>query len=351
VFFFKDKTGCKLLGQGDTQVVRMSTSSVTGSNWCTIESDPGVFTELITQIGVTDVQVEELYDLDKLLIEELKPIYGLIFLFKWRANEKDDRVSSNHPNIFFANQVINNACATQAILSILLNCPDVDIGEELRTFKSFTQDFPPYLKGEAISNSDLIRSTHNSFARPEPFVMEDKKATEEDDDVYHFISYIHFDGFLYELDGLKSGPINLGACTKDDWLDKAFPVIQKRIDKYSRSEIRFNLMAIIKNRKTMYTEQIEQLISQRNQIESQLKESMQSESISHDDLKAKQVQIDDQVNALKHKIDLEEDKFKNWKVENIRRKHNYIPFLVNLLKILAEKGELIPLIQRAQKKV
>ncbi|RUO96327.1 peptidase C12, ubiquitin carboxyl-terminal hydrolase, partial [Jimgerdemannia flammicorona] len=160
-----------------------------GGNWCLIESDPGVFTELIADMGVKGTQVEEIWSLDDETLEELKPIYGLIFLFKWQGTQSSEAhpdFSGTDDHVFFTQQVITNACATQAILSILLNSSSIDVGEELTKFKSFTTEFPPDLKGLAISNSDVIRAVHNSFARSDPFVSEGRDSREDEkEDLFH----------------------------------------------------------------------------------------------------------------------------------------------------------------------
>eukprot|EP01102_Stenamoeba_stenopodia_P018407 TRINITY_DN6742_c0_g1_i1.p1 TRINITY_DN6742_c0_g1~~TRINITY_DN6742_c0_g1_i1.p1 ORF type:complete len:226 (+),score=61.69 TRINITY_DN6742_c0_g1_i1:459-1136(+) len=217
---------------------------------------------------------------------------------------------------------------------------NIELGEELTNFKAFTSDFPPEMKGLAISNSELIRNLHNSFARPEPWVVEETHQTTSSEDIYHFISYLPFGGKIYELDGLKRGPILLEDSYRgDDWLSAVTPHIQKRIEKYSKSEIRFNLMAVVKNRKNTFLKELEELERKKQEIQSNAMDTDSSEPSL----------IDAHIQEVKQKLALEQEKLDKWKLENIRRKHNYVPFLVNLLKLLAEKGELMPLIEKSRK--
>lgn len=119
----------------------------------------------------------------------------------------------------------------------------------------------------------------------------DSKAATKDDDVYHFVSYLPIDGRLYELDGIREGPVDLGPIPAEkDWLDVVRPVIEKRMKKYvllfkkcfhdlckifealiiifsfflrySEGEINFNLMAIVSDRKTKYEKKMQKIEKQ-----------------------------------------------------------------------------------------
>ncbi|KAK0720375.1 ubiquitin carboxyl-terminal hydrolase 2 [Lasiosphaeris hirsuta] len=278
--------------------------------WNTIESDAGVFTYLLDNLGVKDVQFEELISLDADALAQLHPVYGVIFLFKfptdapYRGEKPLDGAFDNDAseNLFFAAQTIQNACGTQALLSVLLNKTDpgaaegaeagyVDVGESLRDFREFTMVLPPEFRGEALSNSELIRDVHNSFAKSSPFVDETQRQASDDDEAFHFIAYTPVNGILYELDGLQPAPISHGACLPGEFPAKVMEVLQRRIARYDTTEIRFNLLAMTR------------------------------------DLRIRARELGD-VELLAR----EERKRRDWQFENALRRHNFVGFAGEVLK-------------------
>ncbi|XP_026317683.1 ubiquitin carboxyl-terminal hydrolase isozyme L5 [Hyposmocoma kahamanoa] len=306
-------------------------------DWCLIESDPGVFTQLIKKFGAKGVQVEELWTIEDSIFENLRPVHGLIFLFKYLQHEEpsgpvvtDDRLEK----IYFAKQVINNACATQAIISLLLNCnhPDVDLGPELSKLKEFSMSFDPKMRGLTLSNSQTIRSAHNSMAQQTLFEFDPKMAT-KDDDAYHFIAYMPIEGKLYELDGLREGPIDHGAIAPEqDWLDVVRPIILKRINVYTEGEIHFNLMALVSDRKMIYERQLEEHLKEVQML------GMETDI------------TENEIPKLRMFIEYEDAKMARYQLEMVRRRHNYLPFIITLLKILAEEKKLLPLFEKAKER-
>ena len=60
-------------------------------------------------------------------------------------------------------------------------------------------------------------------------------------------AYTPINGTLYELDGLQPAPISHGSCTFSQFPEKVIPVLQRRVERYSSGEIRFNLLAMTRD--------------------------------------------------------------------------------------------------------
>lgn len=81
-----------------------------------IESDNGVFTQLIRKFGAKGFQIKELWTIEDDILKTIRVVHGLIFIFKYLQHEElsGPKVADRRlDKINFAKQVISNACATQ----------------------------------------------------------------------------------------------------------------------------------------------------------------------------------------------------------------------------------------------
>ncbi len=70
-----------------------------------------------------------------------------------------------------------------------------------------------------------------------------------------------------------------------------------------------------------------------------LQSAMEADESTNDGDKDAEI---DHLQTLIADEDLKADRYRK---ENVRRRHNYIPFIVELLKILAKEGKLVPLVK------
>jgi len=187
--------------------------------------------------------------------------------------------------------------------------------------------------------------------------MESVKA-KHDDDVFHFIGYMPKGDKVYELDGLKPGPICLGPVTPGggalidpkaksdlDWLQTVRPEIQRRMAKFTEGEIHFNLMAMTRDRTVVAQEEIAA-------VEKQLAEAAPAGSDGPVAAAAElQAVAQSRLVELRETLKSEAALKARWQIENKRRQHNYLPFIVALLKKLAAANKLQPMREAGAKYV
>lgn len=207
------------------------------TSWSLTESDPILFNQLILDLGIIGINVEELITLDSTI--HLEPVYAFIFLFNHStavttaaAVSRTTTATTDDDSIYFSQQVINNACATIAILNATLNIHNnnVQLGHQLDNIREFSLPLDSESRGWIIANSNQLRSIHNAFAKQDSYSLQeddnDQSSLHNKEDAYHFITYLPIQNTLYELDGLTPAPISHGNIPQaSDWTTKAIEYV------------------------------------------------------------------------------------------------------------------------------
>ncbi|PFH52069.1 hypothetical protein AMATHDRAFT_57892 [Amanita thiersii Skay4041] len=307
----------------------MSVDDESSSGWQLTESDPGVFTELLKTLGVPLI-VDDLYSLDSESLAALQPLHAFIFLFKWLPSSQNESAPPSggeyDPDFagFFAHQVVNNACATLAVLNALGNIPSLTVGSQLNELLNFTVGMDAQTRGLVITSSDWLREAHNALSPPHAFSLDGLGLPRKSEDAYHFVVYLPVMGALYELDGLKEHPVTHGPCDGLDegWVKKAREVIERRISTYPEGSLEFSLLALRNDPLPLYQSQL-----------------------SH----ARTLGDTNTIADLVSKIADENAKRERWAFENSLRRHNHVGLVHALLLALAKKGALSDARESAKK--
>lgn len=198
-----------------------------------LESNPDIFNELSYKLGLSPIlQFHDLYSLtDPDLLSFIpQPVYAIILLFPLTTNyelyrESTDNLSSSKPyanekssDIKWFKQTIGNGCGLYALLHVLANLP---------------QDL--IINGSVLKENLLRQITKHSSVIDVARKVENLESDIQLDDNYgvqgqtaaptldepvelHFITYIKSgeNNHLYELDGRRNGPIDLGEASSTD---------------------------------------------------------------------------------------------------------------------------------------
>ncbi|KAG9193033.1 ubiquitin carboxyl-terminal hydrolase L3 [Alternaria panax] len=224
-----------------------------------LESNPDVFTELAHELGLsTSLGFEDVLSIDdrELLGFLPRPALALILVFpttgeyEKRAQDEDATLEDFHcsGSVVFFRQTINNACGLYAILHAICNgearqrIDDVSIIGQLL-------DASPTPDSDELAQA-LERNTGLEVAYAGAASKGDTEAplNAEDEVDYHYVAFVKSskDNHVYQLDGDRKRPIDLGALTADEDIlsEKCLGIIRGMMAK-ENDNLNFSLMALV----------------------------------------------------------------------------------------------------------
>ncbi|KAJ4363909.1 hypothetical protein N0V83_009361 [Neocucurbitaria cava] len=227
-----------------------------------LESNPDVFTELIHELGLSkSVSFQDVLSLDdpELLAFLPRPAYALVLVFptteayeervKTKEAEVDEyRGSGAGEDVVFFKQTINNACGLYAILHAVCNGEARGMNGDNSLLGRLLEASVPLAPNEralVLEGSKELEVAYAVVARKGDTEAPDSAEDEVD---FHYVAFVksHNNKHLYQLDGARKRPIDLGplAADEDVLSKKCLDVIRSMIASESNNP-NFSLMALV----------------------------------------------------------------------------------------------------------
>ncbi|SGZ46476.1 CIC11C00000005370 [Sungouiella intermedia] len=222
-----------------------------------LESNPDIFNALAQQLGLSPVlSFQDVYSItDPDLVAFLpQPVMALIMLFpiteSYEAYRKqqDETTSNDSDGAIWFKQTIGNGCGLYALLHILANLPRDFIVTNLMLNKNLLLQLSPDMLVEEVSKLVELLEQNIQLDSNYGSQGQTEAPAAADNTEYHFITYVRgADGHLYELDGRRTGPVDLGPSSDPHILNdsKLVEKIQFYMDNTDESQRNnFALMAV-----------------------------------------------------------------------------------------------------------
>lgn len=132
----------------------------------------------------------------------------------------------------------------------------------------------------------IKRKTRGPFDSSRATVKND--AQDSEDPTYHYIGYVPAFGKVWELDGIKSGPLEVGELASESgrkgWMDVVRPALRLKMAKYGgsgseESDIRFSLLAFVQENHSKLIDKLEYLKKDKEKVESLLETPWQEKVV------------------------------------------------------------------------
>lgn len=219
-----------------------------------MESNPETMTKYLQKLGVSARW--RMVDVMGLEGEDLQwvpqPVLAVILLFPLseayeqhrREQETDIKTKGTEPpeGVFHLKQILSNICGTVALVhSVANNIPNIELNEGLlKSFLSEAEGLDSLARGALLENSVSILNAYKDVVKSDGAEGEDGSAPVNN----HFVSFVHKDGALFELDGRKDFPINHGPTTPERLLKDAAKICREFIAR-EPDNIGFNVVALV----------------------------------------------------------------------------------------------------------